>query len=162
MIVGPEEFIASVKEELRRPSFGNIAVVSAGDIVDGKNSGIVIEFVGPGHSGSVDIADIPVIYAFDFIAGAGAVVVFPGDNHDWTRKPNLRLWAAEYMAGYCAFWNVDGYDWLHDELPSIRENHTSDAALRTAAWLCARIAANIAVGSDVKRFPRFYIVESGE
>lgn len=42
-------------------------------------------------------------------------------------------------------------------LPAIREAKTSEAAQRTAAHICAKIAANIAVGRNVKHFPRFYL-----
>ena len=74
----------------------------------------------------------------------------------------MRQWVAEYMLGYCAFWNVEGCDWLHDALPAIKENKTSEAAMKTAAYMCARIAANIAVGRDVKRYPRFYLCRNLE
>ena len=36
------------------------------------------------------------------------------------------------------------------------------AALKTAAHICARIAANIAVGREVKHFPRFYLCKNLE
>ncbi|MDE7438077.1 MAG: hypothetical protein K2M93_06280 [Muribaculaceae bacterium] len=120
----------------------------------------MIEFTGNGPSQLVDVSDIPIIYPFDFISGAGAFVLFPGDDRKWLEKSDLRVWAAEYMLGYSAFWKIPGCDWLHEVLPAIKDGKTSDTAQKTAAYMCARIAANIAVDHDVKRFPRFYLAES--
>ena len=94
---------------------------------------------------------------FDFVNGAGVIVVMPEDERNLLSKPELRQWAATYMAGYCAFWNVEGCEWLRDSLPDIKNGVTSGASLKTAAYICARIAANIAVRREVKHFPRFYL-----
>ena len=157
MIVGKVDFITYIKKELGKLDFCNIAEVELGEIINGKNAGILIEYTGVGLSQAKDINSIPVIYPFDFIDGAGAIVVLPGDDRNWLEKKNVRQWVAEYMSGYCAFWNVEDCDWLHDVLPAIKENNTNEAAIKTAAYMCARIAANIAVGRDVKRYPRFYL-----
>ena len=162
MIVGKCDFITYIKEELRKLEFCKIAEVEIGEIINEQNIGILIECTGVGLSQAKDINSIPVIYPFDFIEGAGAIVVFPEDERDWLEKQNVRQWTAEYMSGYCAFWNMEGCDWLHDALPAIKENKTSEAAIKTAAYICARIAANIAVGRDVKRYPRFYLCRSLE
>ena len=144
-----------IKEELRKLDFCKIPEVETCEIVNGKNAGILIEYTGVGLSQAKDINSIPVIYPFDFLEGAGAIVVFPEDERVWLEKQNVRQWAAEYMSGYCAFWNVEGCDWLYDAMPLIKGNITSEAALKTAAHICARIAANIAVGRNVKRYPRY-------
>lgn len=125
---------------------------------------MVAEYAGEACTHFKGNATIPIIYPFDFVDGAGAIVVMPGDDNELHGKANARLWAAEYMDGYCAFWNMEGCDWLQSALPKIREGNTSVAAQRTAAHICARIAANIAVGREVKHFPRFYLcrVESVE
>ena len=162
MIVGKDDFITYIKEELRKLDFCKIAEVEIGEIINGQNNVILIEYTGTGLSQTSDIGDIPVIYPFDFLDGAGAIVVFPEDERNWLGKQNMRQWVAEYMSGYCAFWNVEGCDWLHDALPAIKENKTSEAAMKTAAYMCARIAANIAVGRDVKRYPRFYLCRNLE
>lgn len=162
MIVGKGEFITYIKEELGKLGFSNIADVSINEIINNHNTRILIEYTGVGSAKSGDIGDIPKIYPYDFVDGAGAIVLFPGDDRSWLEKQNVRQWAAEYISGYCAFWNVDGCDWLHDALPKIKENRTSEAALKTAAYMCARIAANIAVGRDVKRYPRFYLCRNSE
>ena len=57
---------------------------------------------------------------------------------------------------------MEGCDWLQSNLPAIREGKTSETAKRTAAHICARIAANIAVGREVKHFPRFYLCKNLE
>ena len=162
MIVGKVDFITYIKKELGKLDFCNIAEVELGEIINGKNAGILIEYTGVGLSQAKDINSIPVIYPFDFIDGAGAIVVLPGDDRNWLEKKNVRQWVAEYMSGYCAFWNVEDCDWLHDVLPAIKENNTNEAAIKTAAYMCARIAANIAVGRDVKRYPRFYLCRNLE
>ena len=162
MIVGKGDFITYIKKELGKLDFCNIAEVEIGEIINGKNAGILIEYTGVGLSQAKDINSIPVIYPFDFIDGAGAIVVLSGDDRNWLEKKNVRQWVAEYMSGYCAFWNVADCDWLHDVLPAIKENKTNEAAIKTAAYMCARIAANIAVGRDVKRYPRFYLCRNLE
>ena len=162
MIVGKGDFITYIKKELGKLDFCNIAEVEIGEIINGKNAGILIEYTGVGLSQARDMNSIPVIYPFDFIDGAGAIVVLSGDDRNWLEKQNVRQWAVEYMSGYCAFWNVEGCDWLHDALHAIKENRTSEAAMKTAAYMCARIAANIAVGRDVKRYPRFYLCRNLE
>lgn len=153
MIVGTGEFISCVKEELRRLGFRMIADAGRSTEFD---SGILVEFTGSGPA-AVNVCGIPIIFPFDFINGAGAVVLFPGDDRGPLAAGNIRLRVAEYISGYCAFWNVEGCDWLHEALPAIRENKTSTAAIKTAAYMCAKIAANIAAGRDVKRFPGFNI-----
>ena len=95
MIVGKCDFITYIKEELRKLDFCKIAKVEIGEIINGQNNGILIECTGTGLSQTSDIGDIPVIYPFDFVDGAGAIVVFPEDERDWLGKQNMRQWAAE-------------------------------------------------------------------
>lgn len=158
MVIGVSDFIDCVKAELDKSGFKSINIVSGNDVhteiglVD-----IVAEYTGDAYTHVKGNAVIPIIYPYDFVEGAGAIVIMPGDENELQHKDNLRLWAAEYMAGYCAFWNMEGCDWLHSALPKIREAKTSEAAQRTAAHICAKIAANIAVGRNVKHFPRFYL-----
>ncbi len=158
MILGTGDFITFIKEELEYIGFKEICdVPEMGSSKISLDNGIIIEHVVEGLPLSTDHIDIPIIFAFDFIEGAGAIVVFPEDEKDFLNKQNICVWAAEYLSGYCAFWNVEDSDWLHDILPSIKEGNTSMEAQKTAAHICARIAANIAVSRDVKRYPRFYL-----
>lgn len=163
MVIGATNFIDRVKAELGNSGFKSINIALGNDVhteiglVD-----IVAEYTGESYTHVKGNAAIPIIYPFDFVEGAGAIVIMPGDDNELQHKDNLRLWAAEYMVGYCAFWNMEGCDWLHSALPKIREGKTSEAAQRTAANICARIAANIAVGRNVKHFPRFYLSKNLE
>ena len=163
MVIGATNFIDRVKAELDKSGFKSINFVLGNDVhteiglVD-----IVAEYTGESYTHVKGNAAIPIIYPFDFVEGAGAIVIMPDDDNELQHKDNLRLWAAEYMAGYCDFWNMEGCDWLHSALPKIREGKTSEAAQRTAAHICARIAANIAVGRNVKHFPRFYLSKNLE
>ena len=95
MIVGKGDFITYIKEELCKLDFCNIAEVEIGEIINGKNARILIEYTGTGFFQTKDISSIPVIYPFDFVDGAGAIVVFPGDDRSWLEKQNVRQWAAE-------------------------------------------------------------------
>lgn len=158
MIIGTSYFIDCLKAELHKSGFKSINIVSGNDGKPETGSfDMVVEYVDVTDIFTVDNLTIPVIYPFDFVEGAGAIVVMPGDDNEFRCKEDLRLWAAEYIAGYCAFWNMEGCDWLQSALSAIREGKTSDTAQRTAAHICARIAANIAVGRKVKHFPRFYL-----
>jgi hypothetical protein len=162
-VIGAIEFIDNIKAELKQLGFESIQIISPSDeMTIPSNVDVIAENVNQGGSRLSEDMTIPLILPFDFINGAGAIVVMPDDERDILRKPNLRQWAATYMAGYCAFWNVDGCDWLRDSLSDIRNSVTSSAALKTAALICARIAANITVGREVKHFPRFYLCKNLE
>lgn len=163
MVIGAKDFIDKVKTELIKSGFMSINIVLASDGQTGIGTvDMVIEYVGEVYDSIKEEVKIPIIYPFDFVEGAGAIVIMPGDDNELQCKDNMRLWVAEYMTGYCAFWNVDGCDWLQSALPTIREGKTSEAAQRTAAHICAKIAANIAVGRNVKHFPRFYLSKNLE
>lgn len=163
MVIGASDFIDCVKAELKKSGFKSISIISTSE---GKPEmsfiDMVTEYVGAGRSCIEEEVKMPVIYPFDFVIRAGAIVIMPGDENELQHKDNLRLWVAEYMVGYCAFWNVEGCDWLQTALPAIRDGKTSEVSLRTAIHICARIAANIAVGRDVKHFPRFYLCKNLE
>ena len=162
-VVGAGEFIDSIKAELRQLGFESIQIISRSDEMPmPSNVDIIAESVNEDSSCFSKDVTIPIILPFDFVNGAGAIVVMPDDDKDILDKPDLRLWAANYMAGYCAFWNVVGCEWLRDSLSDIRNSVTSSAALNTAARICARITANIAVGREVKHFPRFYLCKNLE
>lgn len=163
MIIGASDFIDCVKAELDKSGFKSINIVSVSDgqtITDSID--MIAEYAGNESSCVSANAAIPIIYPFDFVKGAGAIVIMPGDDNELQSKDNMRLWSAEYMAGYCAFWNVEGCDWLQTALSAIRKGETSDKAMRTASHICARIATNIAVGREVKHFPRFYLCNNLE
>lgn len=162
MIIGTSEFINQVRMELMQLGFNEIISVEDSAILPAPNSGIIIESTGFEADNSKETLKVPVIYPFDFIQGAGAIVLLPDSHREFLSRHNIRLWVAEYMAGYCAFWNIEGCDWLMEAIPAIKEGTTSTAAQRTAALLCAKIAANIAVGRSVKSYPRFYLVENME
>ena len=163
MIIGASDFIDYVKVELYRSGFKSINIMTANNGQTGIGTiDIIAEYVGEGYDCIEEAVKIPIIFPFDFVDGAGATVIMPGDDNELQHKDNLRLWVAEYMVGYCAFWNVEGCDWLQSALPAIREAKTSEAAQRTAARICAKIAANIAVGRDIKHFPRFYLCKNLE
>ena len=162
-VVGATEFIDSIKVELQQLGFESIQIISRSDEMPmPRNVDVIAENVNEGGFCLSKAATVPLILPFDFVNGAGAIVVMPDDDRDILDKPDLRLWAANYMAGYCAFWNVVGCEWLRDSLSDIRNGVTSSAALDTAARICARIAANIAVGREVKHFPRFYLCKNLE
>lgn len=163
MVIGATNFIDCVKAELYKSGFKSINIMTANNGQTGIGTiDIVAEYVSEGYDCIEEAVKIPIIYPFDFVDGAGAIVIMPGDDNELQNKDNMRLWVAEYMTGYCAFWNVEGCDWLQSALPAIREAKTSEAAQRTAARICAKIAANIAVGREIKHFPRFYLCKNLE
>ena len=162
-VVGVGEFIDSIKAELQQLGFESIQIISSSNKQPAiSNFDVIAENVNEGSSYFSKDVTIPIILPFDFVNGAGAIVVMPDDDRDILDKPDLRLWAVNYMAGYCAFWNVEGCEWLRDSLPDIRNGLTRHEALKTATHICARIAANIAVGREVKHFPRFYLCKNLE
>ena len=162
-VVGACEFIDSIKAELQQLGFESIQIISSSNKQPAiSNFDVIAENVNEGSSCMSKETDIPLILPFDFVNGAGVIVVMPDDERDIICKPELRQWAATYMAGYCAFWNVEGCEWLRDSLPDIKNGVTSGASLKTAGYICARIAANIAVGREVKHFPRFYLCKNLE
>lgn len=161
-VIGAIKFIDSIKAELQQLGFESIQIISTSDEETIRNIDIIAENVNEGSFCLSKAATVPLILPFDFVNGAGVIVVMPEDERNLLSKPELRQWAATYMAGYCAFWNVEGCEWLRDSLPDIKNGVTSGASLKTAAYICARIAANIAVGREVKHFPRFYLCKNLE
>ena len=132
MVIGVSDFIDCVKEELIKSGFKSISIISALEKQpDMSFTDMVAEYVGAGRNCIKEEVKIPIIYPFDFVDGAGAIVVMPGDDNELQHKDNLRLWAAEYMAGYCSFWNVEGCEWLQFALQEISGTADSDAYLRT-------------------------------
>jgi len=163
MIIGASDFIDYVKAELYRSGFNSINIVPGNDVhTEIGPVDMVAEYAGEACTHVKDNAAIPIIYPFDFVDGGSAIVVMPGDDNELHGKANARLWAVEYMAGYCAFWNMEGCDWLGEALPEIKAGVINESAQRLAAHICARIAANIAVGREVKHFPRFYLCKNLE
>lgn len=162
-VIGATNFIDCAKAELIKSGFMSISINSTLEQQSNMNStDIVAEYVGEMRSYIKEGIKIPIIYPFDFVEGAGVIVIMPGDDNELLRKDNVRLWAAEYMTGYCAFWNVEGCNWLQTALLEIREGKTNEAAMKTAAHICAKIAANIAVERNVKHFPKFYLCKNLE
>lgn len=162
-VIGAIEFIDSIKAELQQLGFESIQIISRSDKMPmPSNVDVIAENVNEGSSCFSKDVTIPIILPFDFVNGSGVIVVMPEDERNLLYKPELRQWAATYMAGYCAFWNVDGCEWLRDSLSDIKNGVTSIASLDTAARICARIATNIAVGRKVKHFPRFYLCKNLE
>lgn len=158
MVIGTTDFIDCIKAELYKSGFKSINIISS---TDGKPDAgyvdMVTEYVGDGSPCIKGNITIPIIYPFDFVDGAGAIVIMPDDDNELQHKEDMRFWAAEYMAGYCAFWNIEGCEWLHSALSAIREGKTNEVAQKMAVHICARIAANIAVRRKAKHFPRFYL-----
>ena len=70
------------------------------------------------------------IYAFDFINGAGAVVVSPEDVVELEAKPDLRKWMVYYTAGYCAFWQIENWEWLYEAVDRVVKGELSDSGVR--------------------------------
>lgn len=157
-VKGALEFIGCITTELKQSGFEYIHIISP---CDGEsmpsNVDVIVENVNEGSSCLSEDTTKPLILLFDFVNGAGAIVVLSGDDLELLSKPKLREWVANYMVGYCEFWNRDGCDWLRDSLPDVEKGFTSVAATKTASHLSARLAANIAVGREVKHFPRFYL-----
>lgn len=156
-ITGPEAFVRELGIELTRLGFRDIHTDITPEKISREDTDILITFIGPGQSAESVISSGPTLYSFDFVKGAGVIVLLSEENGANLPHRNLRKWAAEYMAGYCAFWQVEGCEWLSEALPEITGGMTDTVALKTAAHLCARIAANIADGRMVKQFPRFYL-----
>ena len=164
MVIGTGTFVSYLKSELKNIGFSNIVVENGTDSQKNITTiNIISEYGGNISSRLVyEMFSAPIIYPFDFVSGAGAMVIMPGDDRELLAQTDLRRWAAEYISGYCAFWNMEGCDWLSEALPKIRAGAINESAQRLAAHICARIAANIAVGREVKHFPRFYLCRNLE
>ncbi len=159
VVIGTGEFVKYVESELKRLGFNGekISLNESESPFNYNSHEIIIECVEHSFSVSSGSSSSTVIYAFDFVDGAGALVLLPDDDHSFVEKSAIRLRMAEYMVGYCAFWNVGGYEWLLESIEAIRTGKKSRVAQKTAAYMCARIAANIATHKNVKHFPRFYL-----
>ena len=100
MVIGASDFIDNVNAELIKSGFSSITIVSSLQAQpDLASADMVAECVGEGRDCIKEELMIPIIYPFDFVDGAAAIVIMPGDDNELQRKDNMRLWAAEYMAG---------------------------------------------------------------
>ena len=156
MIVGNGNFADAVKTALLKVGFHHIYVETPIETAD-----MAVDLAMNGTFATM-VGKLPVVYPFDFIEGGAAMVVLPGDKLEFETRGNLRSCAARYMSGYCSFWNVDNSEWLSVVLPRIEQGEHSAKGQKTAACICARVLANIAVGRDVKHFPRFYLSKNLE
>ena len=102
------------------------------------------------------------IYAFDFINGAGAVVVSPEDVAELESKPDLRKWMVYYTAGYCAFWQIENWEWLYEAVDRIVNGELSDSGIKTAKYMCDKLKEEINGGREVDCFPKFYLCKNLE
>ena len=102
------------------------------------------------------------IYAFDFINGAGAVVVSPEDVVELEEKPDLRKWMVYYTAGYCAFWQIENWEWLYESVDRVVNGEFSDSGIKTAKYMCDKLKEEINAGREVDRFPKFYLCKNLE
>ncbi len=166
LVIGADPLAIQIDAEIRHIGFRQISHIDVGNIYPQlKNYDIVVEVMGNGSSVLAGIHSsalpVPIVYPFDFIDGAGTIVLRPGDNMDFARSGSLRLAIAEYFAGYCAFWHIDN-SWLSEAMPLIRENNHSDEGMRSAAIQCSRIVASMAVGREVKYYPRFYLCRNSK
>ena len=100
------------------------------------------------------------IYAFDFINGAGAVVVSPEDVSELEEKPDLRKWMVYYTAGYCAFWQIENWEWLYEAVDRVVNGELSDSGIKTAKYMCDKLKEEINAGREVDRFPKFYLCKN--
>ena len=151
LIVGCRRLAELIRDELHAVGFCQVG--QSEDYVDIAVYSIVIA----ADDNYRPAVDVPILYPFDFIEGGAVIVVLPGYKMDISLETDIRAWAAKYMSGYSAFWNMADCEWLGASMPHIMNGETSEKAQRTAAVICARICANIAVGRDVKHFPRFYL-----
>ena len=102
------------------------------------------------------------IYAFDFINGAGAVVVSPEDVAEFEAKPDIRKWMVYYTAGYCAFWQIENWEWLYEAVDRVVNGELSDSGIKTAKYMCDKLKEDINGGREVDRFPKFYLCKNLE
>ena len=100
------------------------------------------------------------IYAFDFINGAGAVVVSPEDVAELETKPDIRNWMVYYTAGYCAFWQIENWEWLYEAVDRVVNGELSDSGIKTAKYMCDKLKEEINAGREVDRFPKFYLYKN--
>ncbi len=78
IIVGEVDFITYIKNELEQIGFKDIYNEAETDSSNlSHRKGITIEHLDERTPLSTKATDIPIIYTFDFIEGAAAIVVFP-------------------------------------------------------------------------------------
>ena len=100
------------------------------------------------------------IYAFDFINGAGAVVVSWKDIDQLESKHDLRKWMINYMGGYCAFWQIKNCSWLLNIVDRIIKGDFSESGIQTAKYMCDKLIEEINSGHVVEMFPKFYLCKN--
>ena len=102
------------------------------------------------------------IYAFDFINGAGAIVVSPEDVAELKAKLDLRKWMVYYTAGYCAFWQIENWEWLYEAVDRMVKGELSDSGIKTAKYMYDKLKEEINGGREIDRFPKLYLCKNLE
>lgn len=160
LILGYGNFAELITSELLKIGFVRIEKSCLTE--DESDYDIVIIIADSDPADRQSCPNLPQIYPFDFIEGAAAIVVLPGDSMKIPDDVDLRVWTAKYMSGYSVFWNTANCDWLWQSLRKIEGGEGSEKAQRTAAKMCTCVSANIAMERDVKHFPRFYLIRNLE
>lgn len=162
-ISGTSEFLELLKQELSEIGFLDIREISDNEIYEDDKNSISIELVY-GNEITTKIFHLfdnchALIFLYDFITGAGAVVLFPGSFPDLIPNELSRHALAKYISGYCAFWNMENNNLSTETLKEICSDKRNNNSMKLAAELGAKIAANIATCRKVKSYPRFYLVK---
>lgn len=82
LAIDATDFKDKVKTELIKSGFMSINIVLSSDGQTGIGTvDMVIEYVGEVYDSIKEEVKIPIIYPFDFVEGAGAIVIMPGDDN---------------------------------------------------------------------------------
>ena len=117
---------------------------------DISNKGIVTEIPFESHL---------KIYAFDFINGAGAIVVSPEDIAELEAKSDLRKWMVYYTV---ACWQIENWEWLYEAVNRVVKGELSDSGSKTAKYVCDKLREKINSGQEVDIYPKFYLCKNLE
>ncbi len=83
MAIGVPDFIDCVKTELHKSGFRSINIVLGNDGPTATGTvDMIAEYMGEACTHVKGNVAIPIIYPFDFVDGAGAIVVMPGDDNE--------------------------------------------------------------------------------
>lgn len=91
MVIGISDFINCVIAELDKSGFRSMNIVSVSNgktITDSID--MIAEYAGYESACGSANAAIPIMYPFDFVKGAGAIVIIPGDDNELQSKDNTR------------------------------------------------------------------------
>ncbi len=111
MVIGTQDFTGYVLPELERIGFRNIQTgCDPASLAELSHVNIIAEYGDNGESCLKHLKELktPIICPFDFVMGAGAMVIMPGDDMEPLAQPDFTTVGGGIYVGLLRFLEYGG------------------------------------------------------